>query len=472
MITAAVVFSPGRPGPIYAQNRVGPDRIIHLAPAKSNAPRIARKKIVGIEAIKREVGAAIPTGRGVPACHVEGMPGDYLPRRSLPEFRNVRFIAHSGPSKSNSHATATARTIYGVNGMAPGISDVHCYASADWIGDGYLHAWSDRPPTMDDRRVFSQSWIRPTGGAISRDVDRRVDYLVDTRDVIMVVGVNNGRNTAVPAQLASAYNVIAMGVRTGDNSGGYTWFEGRGRCKPDLVAIGGKTSFSTPTVAGLAARLLEMADRMAASDPAAANAKRSEVIKAVLMAGAQKRDGWKREQGHPLDDHLGAGFARFDHSYHILTAGPSPAGTIDAAHGWDFTEVPAGEQAVRYDFDLARPVREFSIILTWNRRIGSGGNIILRSGKVLWDTTPRLANFNLELIHLDAAAGPATVEESISRVDNVEHIYRKRLGKGHYQLVVRRIDAINEPWEYALAWRSQPEGRRKNPKPPPPDPAN
>src|SRR5690606_26494394 len=157
------------------------------------------------------------------------------------------------------HATTTAGVIYGPGNLAPGITDVHCYATAHWLTEGYLRAGTPLPPVEDDRRLFNHSWIGGSGGPGDLTVLRRVDYIVDARDAIMVVGVNNGRNTTVPSLLCSAYNVIAVGST--NSSGGYTSVDGEGRCKPDITAPTRMTSFATPMVGAIAARLLEMGDK-------------------------------------------------------------------------------------------------------------------------------------------------------------------------------------------------------------------
>ena len=103
-------------------------------------------------------------------------------------------------------------------------------------------------------RLYTHSWIAPATAGYE-DILRRIDYLADVRGVVMVVGVNNGAGNPVPPLLASAYNTISVGQWDGHSSGGYTTVEGAGRCKPEIVAPGGLTSFATPVVAAVVARL-------------------------------------------------------------------------------------------------------------------------------------------------------------------------------------------------------------------------
>ena len=50
-------------------------------------------------------------------------------------------------------------------------------------------------------------------------------------------------------------------------------------------------------------------------------------------------------------------------------------------------------------------------------------------------------------------APSSTVARSVSRVDNVEHVYLKRLDAGTYDIEISRTDALSELWDFALAWR-------------------
>ena len=246
------------------------------------------------------------TGRGVPFGHVEGSFGDYVPNLQDAAFAGVKMTARSGPSKINGHAQSTARIIYGSAGLAPGVQDVSFYTTSHWMGREVLRTGTRLPPITAGHRVFTHSWIS-NSNVHAVNILSRVDYLIDEHDVMMVVGVNNGADTPVPALLGSAYNAVAVGVAHGNSSGGYTRIEGVGRCKPDIVAVRRTTSAATPVVAGTVAKLFEAADRM----EDAASAGKSEVIKAVLMAGAVKTSTWHSKPGKPLDEHLGAGGRAF-----------------------------------------------------------------------------------------------------------------------------------------------------------------
>ncbi len=421
-----------------------------LKPAVVEARPPSLHHLLGIDTARARLGKAIPTGEGITVGHVELNLGGYLPDTNAVQFRGVTFVERSGPSKVSGHANSTARVIYGLTGLAPGVSVVHCYGSRDWMSLGYLNAGSAQPPTGGPMRVLTHSWVSDAPNAI--DVLRRIDWQVDVHDTIVCAGVNNGRHTPVPYLLGTAYNVIAVGTaQPNGSSGGYTRIETRGRSKPDIVGPRGLTSFTTPAVAACAARLLQAADEMTEH---AHRAGKAEVIKAVLLCGAVKPEGWQPQAGKPLDERLGAGVLHFDNSLQVLQSGPAGPGRLPRRMGWDFNEIQPDQTHV-YEFQTQAPMGEASIILNWHRRItGALADSEDRGGASSWYGAPRMANLNLRLIHTDDAGDEHELAVSQSRVDNVEHIYLKDLAPGRYRLEVSRTDHVHdEPWDYALAWR-------------------
>jgi hypothetical protein len=416
-----------------------------VQPAAAPPPLIEQ---VGIASVDRELGAQSPTGRGIVIGHVEaGDQKGYTPDVKDPAFSGVTMTLMSGASDPFGHAETTSHFIYGPYGLAPGVSQVKLWRTNDWFGSGGLRLGSSEPPTAQNCRLFNHSWIAAPAPFDTMAL-ARVDYLIDHDDVVMVAGVNNGAATSVPTMLAAAYNVIAVGPADRDSSGGYTIALGVGRCKPDIVAPADKTSFSAPIVTAICARLLEEADHLAATFP---QARRSAVIKAVLMAGAEKPAGWAPAPGKPLDEHLGAGSARFDHSLAIFRAGPCMPGPLTGPVGWDWH--PLGlHTTASYDFTVTKPTGELSIMLVWNRRI-AGPRFSGFAGKLYWDDTATLAHFDLALVRIGDHGGGQAVAFSASPIDNVQHIHLKSLAPGHYRFGVRRHDDLDQDWNYALAWR-------------------
>lgn len=428
----------------------------HAADAANTAQVIAgpngkQATAVGLDKAAAILGKHLPTGLGVAVGHVEGSSREYLPNIDSPSFKSIDFHARSGPSKTFGHADHTARVIYGQAGLAPGVKAVHLYSASHWLSRGYLNTGSPLPPRKEPARIYTHSWISAEKRA-APEILRRIDYAVDHDGVIMCVGVNNGRTSAVPALLSSAYNVIAVGSDSGASSGGYTLIEGEGRCKPDIVAPGGKTSFATPVVTACVARLLEAADSL---NSVAKQAARPEVIKAVLLAGADKPWNWTPEPGKPLDEHLGAGVLRFDRSLAILQTPPVGTRKPDIEAGWELALIQQA-QTQSYRMHADQPLAELSIVLTWHRRIAGSVTRELLTSKPRWNDAPRLANLDLRLLHTDDAGQTRILRQSISTSDNVEHIYLKDTPAGTYRIeIVRHDDDYDEPWMFALAWRGE-----------------
>lgn len=422
-----------------------------------------RQRIGYAQAAER-LGRAMPTGAGVVFGHVEGDAGAYRPELAGPAYDGVVFSLRSGSSEPSSHATRTAQAIYGGTGLAPGVEVVHCMTTGDFLAGGYLRADTLGPPLAEDPtpfppRVFTHSWIGDPPEKQAQNILRRVDYQIDRRGVVMCVGVNNGRQTPVPALLASAHNVVAVGSAGGRSSGGYTRVAGAGRCKPDLVAPGGQTSFTTPVVAGCAALLMQRGDRLVEAGHAGAN--RPEVVKAALLGGATKNKRWKPALDKPLDEFQGAGLLNIDRSLRILAGAPAaPGDRLKRLLGWARPVVGPGGEAV---YHLSLPVESgpASFTLVWNRRVDG---LLLRAKAKnappdaepveFWAPRPSLADLDLRLVSLHDDQ-ETVLAQSTSRVDNVELIHLPKLLAGDYRIEVVRDpqhETLQTDWAAALAW--------------------
>jgi len=461
LVSASLVWAPfflaaaPRGTPVPAQEP-GQQRVVvkptnEEGEAASQSPPRAER--IGLRAARSRLGPQMPTGRGVVAAHVEGEKGAYAPKGGR-AFGDTAIVAKSGPSEPFGHATHTARTLYGSNGLAPGVRVVHAFAVNHWLSGGYLRTGSGQPPKQTRVRLVNHSWVGNPGRK-ARPVLRRVDYQADAGNVVMCAGVNNGRDSKVPHILSSAYNAIVVGTADGSSSGGYTRIETKGRCKPDVAAPAGTTSEATAVMTAMAARLLEAGERRAAnadSGPASA-ATRAEVIKALLLAGATKPAGWQPESDKPLDNRLGAGVVQIDHSLALMEQGPEGPGRLGRRYGWDFRGLEPGQRRV-YRFELHEAMGEISLVLNWHRRVDGTSGRFRFGDSDEWSYAAALANFDLRLVRLRPDGTREPVAASTSAIDNVEHIYQPKLKAGRYRLIVeRREDGYVNPWEYALAWR-------------------
>ncbi len=409
---------------------------------------------LGIPYVQDRMGEATPTGAGVIVGQAEGGPGQYTPNRNHNMFAPVDFTLASGPSATFGHAQQVARIFYGRQGIATGVTEVHSYTTQGWL-QNYLRIGSDQPPVEDAVRVFNHSWISRDARGVEQ-VLYRVDYQSDVRDVLIVCGVDNGRHRTIPPMLSSAYNVLAVGTAQGNgaSAGGYTTVDTVGRCKPDLVGPRGLTSFATPSVAGVAACLIEFADRFPEAELVPAT--RTETLRAVLMAGARKPEHWTTDPGRPLSEHLGAGVVNLNRALRIMEGGPLVPSQPMPLAGWDHRAFPTGATG-SYRFTLAEDAEQVAFSLNWNRRIHpvlvEHPNV---AGRRIWAGVPYLADFNLRLFRMPDGntTGEQLIAESVSEIDNVEHLYLPELEAGAYRVEVTRIDhgLPPQPWDYTLAW--------------------
>ena len=271
--------------------------------------------------------------------------------------------------------------------------------------------------------------------------------------------MDNGGNVHAPG---TSYNCIGVGDSDGSSSVGPTI--DNGRAKPDIVAPGGGTSFSTPYVAGAAAVLMQAGLRGdGGSDTNSAADIR--MVKALLLNGAIKPADWTNNLPSPLDTRYGAGVLNIFNSYEQLAGGKHgwnfstniPAGSahppvvitnsIPVLSGWDFntntsSSFPSSQDGVKHYF--------------FNITNISGNAAFTATATLVWNRHQNKTNINNLDLFLYNAANSNLVACSTSLVDNVEHIFLPRLPQGRYDLQVwmsaSGINAFNNSEAYALAW--------------------
>ncbi|MGB1126474.1 MAG: S8 family serine peptidase [Phycisphaeraceae bacterium] len=417
----------------------------------------ARNRI-GWTHAKKRLQTDMPMGRGIPVGQVEGnAQTGYLADTNHRALPGTGFIPESGEAKLNGHATTVATYIAGPQSAGQGVRAVHAWTVNDWMGEGYLKSGSIEDPRSDHpARVFNHSWIgRTSPGAPV--ILRRVDHVVDQQDVLVVVGVDN-QPGKIPHLLASAYNTISVGAASGNSSDELTEIEGAGRCKPDIVGPGGLTSWTTGQVTGVCAALLEYADRLVEADDKNKDAARSEVMKAVLLASADRSKNWSPQEGEPLDRKFGAGMVDLDRSLVMLDGGyAEPDKPTNQRYGWSFATIDPGTLR-SYDFTVDLEQGQTGIALVWHRRVIGGKaqlvNEATGESRDIWNPGSFVPNLNLGLVKRNDDGSETMIAASISKVDNVELIHLPTLEPGKYTLrVVRSMDKAEMPWDYAIAWR-------------------
>ncbi len=346
----------------------------------------------------------------------------------------------------SSHANSVAEFFYGIpNGVATNVAHVDNFDANYFIN---YYVVSNLAVLGDP--VVNQSF---TFGALSasdqQTVDSIYDDYADFYGTLFVSAVNNGGRVCAPG---TAYNSIGVAAYGGSSSVGPTI--DNGRCKPDLTAPAGYTSFSTPQVAGAAAVLMQAALRGdGGSDTNSASDMR--VIKALLLNGAVKPAGWTNSNSSPLDARYGAGVLNVFNSYEQLAGGEQVFCTADlislgAAHppvaitnfiavssGWDaeiISSTTTNNAVNHYFFNATNGF--VTVTLVWNRQLGE----------------TNINDLDLFLFNL---ANSNLVACSTSRVDNVEHIFVPALAAGTYDLQVLKnggTNVVSDDEAYALAF--------------------
>jgi Subtilase family len=444
----------------------------HAVPVLSLALAAAAQSIpdeTGLSALIQRVGAGNqPTGAGVVAGMAEAPAPGYLPDPSDPQFIGKLIIPKSNGNGISGHATVVGEHYFGLStSIAPGIDTIDVWEASSWLGLGFLNGTGSTPPKLADFKIINHSWIG--AGADPQKSLRKLDYAIEDQQFLAVVGVNNGIGPLDYPLLAHGFNLIAVGRSDGQHHSGPTGLgiDGPGRQKPELVAPAGATSFATPLVSGAAALMVETARThpALAGDPMA---ERADLLKAVLMAGAEHRAGWtnnaptsgplRGSTNTPLDALWGADEIDVNLSHWILTGDREPAAPtlpllLHARHaGWDVTSIASGDSRwLHFTVSAASP--RVSVMAAWNRHVA------LNFGSY------ELPDLDLELWRVDGVGqlhslvGDAGLPyfsagnvQSASPVDNLEHLYLNDLAPGDYALELRRMPDGFDNWNVALAW--------------------
>ena len=399
------------------------------------------KSDIGYTELKAEFGDALPDGSNLTVLQVEAPDGagNWGPSAS----GGLAYLEISYPfnpvlpTGSSAHANLVANHLANSNtSLLPKLGKLQSasytkYSQRSLCVGKFV---SPLPATCD---LENHSWV---GSLTTYDLNnlQLLDYRINRDGVTVLVALANG-TAPVPPLLGNTYNTITVGTSTGKHSRGGTTFDGSGRTKPDLVGSVPYTSYSTPVVSSAAGLLIAETKRTASL----AMAKDPRVIKALLMAGATKKQfpTWAQTSAHPLDPIYGAGQVNINNSYRMLISNRQPASTAwRALKGWDLGQ--SGTNAIYYFEVPVGQTLDFSTVLTWHRNIDN-------TYGDFWALTSTLADLNLRLRNSNAAFALGTVvAESTSALDNVEHIYVPALPAGRYALEVSGPAGTT----YGIAW--------------------
>ena len=239
------------------------------------------------------------------------------------------------------------------------------------------------------------------------------------------------------------------------------------------------SSFAAPHVVGAIALLHEYANRQIESDKWSIDARRHELIKAVLINSADKiqdrGDGkmlgmsktiidllgktWLDTEAYasrtiPLSRNLGAGQLNAYRAFLQYQAGQQSAGNI-AAIGWD-TNIVEVDKFQEYIFTDPLLADSFiSATLTWDRQVKLND----KNGNGLFEIGEGFSDQGFNKIELYLMRSPDTdisqsIWSSVSQVDNLQHIFIKIPVTGKYKLrvVFKSPQTNTSSQRYGLAW--------------------
>ena len=443
---------------------------------------------IGYTQLQTELGVAPPDGNGVAVTQVEAAigvtetnVGAWMPDISASQFSGKSILDQSLPVSNgiSSHATGVGGLFYGnTSSMASGIVEVDVYSASDWILNGFLKAGSISQPLVSDSRIANHSWV---GSMDTNDnsvrVLKRVDWVVEEDEFIQVIAMNNGSSNS--PLLGSAFNSIAVGRTDSNHAQGSIALDpvySAGRTRPDVVAPVSATSSATPIVSAAAAMLIEQA-HTAAQGPTTVisngdtiyNGERSEVVKAVIMAGADRVTqntvtgaqilDYRADPGNQtvngLDSRYGAGQVNVNNNYQIMAAGEQDSlqdgglatvGILGYDYDASFGGARNSNNNASYLFDTTQTDSlQLTASLVWNIDIEDTNGFGFNPDAIL---------YNLDLFLFDVTGGSESLlASSTSDIDNTENLWYF-LEQGHdYQLQVLAVDGSDYNWDYGLAWK-------------------
>ncbi|MGG6263848.1 S8 family serine peptidase [Leptolyngbya sp. AN03gr2] len=251
------------------------------------------------------------------------------------------------------------------------------------------------------------------------------------------------------------------------------------------------SSFAAPHVTATVALLQEFGDRQLRTSckggcklPWTTDARRHEVMKAVLMNSADKlqdkgdgrllgmsrtifekdnktwidSDAYKNRK-IPLNIQMGAGQLNAFRAYQQFSAGQRKPGKAVPAIGWNYDKI--GTNQTVQDYIIDRPLLQGSYVsatLTWDRLVelndrNKNGNFDV--GESFRDRG--LNKLDLYLMRAEDTDIRKSIWSSVSDIDSIQHIFYPVPATGRYKIRVVFRQQVNAPIQsYGLAWWSAP----------------
>lgn len=388
------------------------------------------------------------------------------------------YVSAAGSSNSfpnsvgteSGHADGVGGYFYGLTvGVATNVAHVDNY-DADYFFNNVISATlpaSINAPLANQSFIFCNADYSHFPVSTEQGIDSQYDDYAAQFKTLFVSGAGNGgpTNQAQVFPAATCYNGLGVAAYGGSSSIGPTL--DNGRCKPDITAPAGATSFSTPQVSGAAAILMQAALRGdGGGDTNSAFDIRT--IKALLLNGAVKPADWTNSTSSPLDARYGAGVVNVFNSYKLLAGGkqgfnaattvstggvhpPNGAtGTVSVLNGWDFNTISSGKLPTQFD-----AVNHYYFNVTNN----SAASRFIGTATLVWNRQKGQSAINNLNLFLYDCANSNLIASSTSAVDNVEHVFVPQLAPGRYDLQVWKaggLGIVSAAEPYALAFSITP----------------
>ncbi|MDX1961755.1 MAG: hypothetical protein SFX18_01300 [Pirellulales bacterium] len=452
---------------------------------------------IGYTALSSVLGANLPTGAGVPVAQVEAeeLALQYAPNTTDPNFAGKNFALRSGVGAASNHATTVGAFSYGLAlGIADGATQIEVYSAGGWLGSDFLRYTNSLANPLSSpqvSRVTNHSWLFTLNGSSNNTLDilMRADWVANQDDNLQIAGVNNaatqfGGDNSNPLMM-SAMNSITVGRTDGFHSVGSATV-GNGTLyatshnRPDVVVPTSATSWSTPVVSSAAAMLIQASQANPGWSLTQYNSPRtlqvirgadtSEVIKALILAGADRRvtntDGTfindyraaaANQSTNGLDKRYGAGQLNIRNSYTMQSFGEQNsqqdavvvADILPAGFDYDQAFGPqglGGQRTGTYEFNAAWTGQAFTASLAWNVDID-----IIRVRQAQYSQAARLYDLNLSLYDI-TGGGNTLVQSSASTTENSENLATTLVAGRRYRLEVSTPSVTDFSWQYGLAW--------------------
>ncbi len=421
-------------------------------------------------------------------------------------------------AQDSSHADMVGGLFYGNNetynydnthtGVAWGVSHIYSM-NADFgfqwydltteaITHGMLPFQLPNPPSTP--LIVNNSWIANPGFVSSGSYVQGLDWSAAKYNMLFINAIGDGTSNG-PSKVnppATMYNGIAVDYYNGTENNGVfspstgtaaTWVGPTpgGRSKPDITAPTpyAATSFSTPIVSGVAALLTQAAMDNVGGTGTSGNATDMRVVKALLLNGAVKPQGWTNNYirvlsgtgstqtqtltyltessttATPLDPRYGAGVVNALNSYENLAAGEhnfdattSATYNSGVAPTWAFDSSAATHQPGLEGWNLA-DISNSSNSNAYQHYLFnlSAGTSYSLTATLVWNLDVNATGINNLYLALVNSAGNL-VGLCDSNVDNVQQLNLTGLTAGTYDLQVLKLGGtmVSSGETYALAY--------------------